>query len=69
MTMRSAAASSIRLLILTVMIGAGILMTLAQSESLVQRQPHALVQLGMALAGIGACLAVGGQIARGRTEP
>ena len=67
--MRPASASSIRLQLLTVMIGAGILMTLAQSQSLVRGQPPTLVQLGMALAGIGACLAIGGQIARRRSEP
>jgi hypothetical protein len=67
--MRSASASSIRLQILTVMIGAGILMTLAQSESIVQRQPPTLAQLGMALAGIGACLAIGVQMTRRRSEP
>lgn len=67
--MRPASASSIRLQLLTVMIGAGILMTLAQSQSLVRGQPPTLVQLGMALAGIGTCLAIGGQIARRRSEP
>lgn len=67
--MRSAPVSSVRLQLLTVMIGVGILMTLAQSESIVMAQPTTFVQLGMALAGIGACLAIGVQMARRRNEP
>ena len=55
-----------RLQVLTVMIGAGILITWAQTESLVQGEPTGSVQLGMGLAAIGACLAVAGQVARRR---
>ncbi|HUG28567.1 MAG TPA: hypothetical protein VMK53_09735 [Gemmatimonadales bacterium] len=66
--MRSASASSSRLQTLTVMIGVGILMILARSESVVRAQPPTLVQLGMAFAAIGACLAIGVQMAERRRE-
>lgn len=66
--MRSASEYSARLQILTAMIGAGILLILSHSESVVRTQPQTLVELGMALAGIGACLAMGAQMARRRSE-
>lgn len=66
--MRSASDFSARLQGLTVMIGAGILLILSQAESVVRAQPPTLVELGMALAGIGACLAIGVQMARRRSE-
>ncbi len=67
--MRFASDIAARLQILTVMIGVGILLILAQSDSVVRAQPPSLVQLGMALAGIGACLAIGVQMAHRRGEP
>lgn len=59
----------IRLQVLTTIIGAGILITWAQAESFVQGEPGAGVQVGMALAAIGVCLTIGGQMTRRRPEP
>lgn len=52
--------------ILTVMVGAGILMTWAQAENLVAGEPTGLLHVGMGLTALGACLAVADPVSRRR---
>lgn len=54
--------------ILTAVIGAGILVTWAQSEAFAAGQPSGSVQLGMGLTAIGACLALASQVTRRRND-